>query len=175
MSNRTRLSTVLLFTGALAGVAACGQSEPTTAFPRASASSGGYVTPTTASVTPRSNDPMNSPYGANGNAVGSTTYVAPGNGTAGFDNTLTGNGVNQGGRGMGGYSTTTSTEPVNPGSSAPVVAPNAGAIDSDPTGTNATSTGISGNITTGRNTGTSTTTTGTNSRPRSTTGTGTPR
>jgi hypothetical protein len=168
MRNRSRLHSVLLVTGTLAGFAACGQSEPTTAFPRSSASSGGYST-TIASTNAPLNDPMNTGYRPSRGNLAPTATVAPGNGAAGFDRGLNGNRIGEGGQGMGGYGT--AADPINQGSTGstasgvqPAVPSTPGSLDSTPPIT--TNAGISGNVTTRRESGTATTSTGPSRRPR---------
>ena len=166
MNHRNRLTSVLLVAGALAGAAACSQSEPSAAYPPANTVSsggtgmGGY---TTTGVRSSPSDPAGTMSHGQHYMPGSSTYVPPGNGAAGFDTGLSGTGTAQGagGTGMGspvipntmgtpgstGTSSTGATpstpgstwtpDPANP-ANPPGVTPTP---DSDPMGTNASSPG----------------------------------
>ena len=131
MNTRTRIASVLMVTGALVGVMACGTSEPATAYPpmtrpAAQITSGGtgmgsFGTPVS-TPTPQpapSPDPMgNYPnaYTPNPNAPGATGTYPPT------------------GPGMGGFSPT-DLDPTTPGASSTL---NTGATGSDTTGTTGT-------------------------------------
>lgn len=141
MNHRNRLTSVLLVAGALAGAAACSQSEPSAAYPPATTVSsggtgmGGY---TTTGVRSSPSDPAGTTSHGQHYMPGSSTYVPPGNGAAGFDTGLSGTGTAQGAGGTPSTPGSTWTpDPANP-ANRPGVTPTP---DSDPMGTNASSPG----------------------------------